>query len=418
MRVQSDFSNSSGFLIRKSFGIAREEPLICGMWLHFQRHGFVFTENGLHWNLPTAISVPGNSENHFETGVFFIHGGEIPGTTVALKLKDGSIYDWQRYKIAKKKPRPEFLILTQGGIERCVKLGHMDIDDAQKLRRILIEYVARGRFPYEYLSQSPIDTLSFLIDSFVDFFNAKRCGYSKSADAREGTAARTEFIGERNRATDISSYFSARMKRRMTPFAVVRQIFRYGVDIIADLVFVASMLVGLKPVLLHRMIALPHTSFSDLLENAGSLFFFFDHTTRERLSSLSLQGNIIDSLLYRRSQVFILLLGIFVILKLVVIFISLKGSKKIIPLVILTLTLCSIPVLPNHLGLFVAFNLLLYFLMQFSLGFDWINTGYKMLILFLLIILEYYFIHLFCYPNFVDYITVILQMLRLKPGVL
>jgi hypothetical protein len=132
MRVQSDFSNSSGFLIRKSFGIAREEPLICGMWLHFQRHGFVFTENGLHWNLPTAISVPGNSENHFETGVFFIHGGEISGTTVALKLKDGSIYDWQRYKIAKKKPRPEFLILTQGGIERCVKLGHMDIDDAQK----------------------------------------------------------------------------------------------------------------------------------------------------------------------------------------------------------------------------------------------------------------------------------------------
>ena len=411
MRIQSSFTDRSDFLIRKAFKIGDDEFLICCIWLGLKRTGFVFTDHGLYWNAATTLEKNGGKSD----------------VTLPAKILQRNVPDIQSEILYKKEEqpvslyldeasrKPEFLQLTTSIGKIRISINGLDYNESRILRRIFIDYAARGNFPYEYLVQTPLDSLTFAAESVLDFFRSMTKGYKRTKNEKsERDDGGREYFSSNGEIQDINSYFSARTKKRTTPEEIYKNAIRYALDIVSGLFLWAAVIIGLKPILLYKNISKPASSFSNFFAKIGETLLHFDSVTRDKVTVMDWQGTMVDSIMYRRHYVFGLLLTIYLIIKLFVICTCAKGSKKILPLGLLAVSVPLLLLVPNHFFIYLLLSFGLYLLMQFSLGLDWFNVGYKVLISIVAFFIEYYFLHLFGYPSFVDYMGVIMQMMGLN----
>ncbi|MBP5176763.1 MAG: hypothetical protein ILP07_12755 [Treponema sp.] len=412
MRIQSSFTDRSDFLIRKAFNIGDDEFLICGIWTGLKRTGFVFTDHGLYWNMATELEKDGKKSE----------------VTLPAKILQRNVTDIQSEILYKKEEqsaslyiddsarKPEYLQLTTSIGKIRISINSLDYNESRILRRIFIDYAARGNFPYEYLSQTPLDSLTFTAEAFLDFFASIPKGYKKPKNEKESEEENEEreYFSSNGEIQDINSYFSSRTKNRATPEEIYRNAVRYALDIISGLFLWAAIIIGLKPMLLFKSAGKAANAFSNFFANIGSLLLKFDSVTREKVIAMDWQGNHVDSIMYRRNYIFALLLFIYLALKIFVIFTCAKGTKKALPLGLLALSVPLLLLVPNHFFIYVVLSLGIYILMQLSLGLEWFSVGFKIIVSLVAMFLLYYLLHLFGYPEFINYMGVIMKMLDLN----
>ena len=150
MLMQTRFSGQSEYIIKKQYAISADEKIICGIWIHLRRKGFVFTDKGFYWNLPTSIiNAAGKQEVTVPSNILTENSGRLK---VAILHKENQSHT--NHSV-------EFLQFSTDMGRVQIKLEPITTDDASILRRIFIEYAARGKFPYDNLKQSPLEN-SFL----------------------------------------------------------------------------------------------------------------------------------------------------------------------------------------------------------------------------------------------------------------
>ncbi len=410
MLMQTRFSGQSEYIIKKQYAISADEKIICGIWIHLRRKGFVFTDKGFYWNLPTSIiNAAGKQEVTVPSNILTENSGRLK---VAILHKENQSHT--NHSV-------EFLQFSTDMGRVQIKLEPITTDDASILRRIFIEYAARGKFPYDNLKQSPLESFSMVANGLLDFFQAPLKGYKKEKVEKEEPEDPMDkpqmiSVGRSHSVSDVKSYFSARVRRQITPKAVFKNVMRYVGDIIADILFFAGLIISVKPILLFQNTFKPHNIISDFFYKIGSLLFCFDTTSSIKLGDIELQHTIVESILYRRNSLFALLFILYILIRLSVILISCKPGGKKFPIVLLIATIPLTLLIPNHFTIFVILCFIIYVLIQIGLDMDWIHLFTKIIVSGICLCMVFYFLHLFNYPNFIEYMGVLVQMLSLKSG--
>ena len=423
MQIQSEFSNSTEFLIRQEFSIPQDEIIISGVWIKGGRTGFVFTDDGIYWNAKSTVSTEGISVECKK--IEKIKKENLKEFQADILYRKKNADNGKKYSYDDMNAYPELLQLKNWQEKYRIDISELDSNDAKIIRRIFLDYISRGKFPYEYMDQSPLDSMYFFFSNARDYFMAKAKGFKeiKKEDAEEeedenqdgyDEDRRTLFFSSRGEVSDIRTYFSASLRKKSTPGLAFKNFMRYAVDVIADLLYTAAIFIAVKPVLVYKMAVSGENEISGLLVNIGSLLLKFDSKTRETLYSIDWEESKLNLFLNARSFIFALLVLLFLVLKLVIINCCTKGSKTILPTAILISVLPVTMLATNHFFIFMILIAALYILMQFSLNLDWINIGFKLPAFVILSLIVYYLLHLFGYPNFVGYVGVIMEMMDMK----
>lgn len=411
MLIQTRFSGQTQYLLKKQYAISAEENIICGIWIHVRRRGFVFTDKGFYWNLPTSIiNSSGRQEVQIPSNILTENSGRLK---VAILHKEN---------LSHTNHSVEYLQFSTDMGRVQIKLAPITTDDASILRRIFIEYAARGKFPYDNLKQSPLESLAMTANGLVDFFQATFSGYKKEKVEKEDKPEDEDkpqmiSVGRSHAVSDVKSYFSARVRRQITPASVFKNIMRYVGDIIADILFFVGLTISVKPILLFQNTFKAHNIISDFFYKIGSMLFCFDTTSSIKLGDIELQHSIVESILYRRNSLFALLFILYILIRLSVILISCKPGEKAFPIILLVATIPLTLLIPNHFPLFLILCLIIYILIQIGLDMDWVHLFSKIVVSGILMCMVFYFLHLFNYPNFIEYMGVLVQMLSLKSGI-
>ena len=128
-------------------------------------------------------------------------------------------------------------------------------------------------------------------------------------------------------------------------------------DIIASLVFIATIVIAIKPGILAGKLNVPSASYHVVFEKIGKTLMKIETTTVSRPSA---------------GQAFFVGLGliIFGILKIVVLLSAKNGTKKIVSALTLAMTYSACFMISDKFLLFAIFILLLYFTFSYSCGFS------------------------------------------------
>lgn len=151
-------------------------------------------------------------------------------------------------------------------------------------------------------------------------------------------------------------------------------------DVVASLCFLFALVIALKPELLQSLATknfLSHVKPATLLYEIN-LLEFVKQIEKEILSWRNLFVTI--------GIVF------FALFKLVTIFKS-KAPIKIVPILLLALSLLTCFIVKYHLILFLVFIILLYLAFEFSCSFNWKTIWRKSIIISILFLAEYFVIH-------------------------
>ncbi len=402
MHIQSKFSSMAAFNIKNLFKISPEEKLICCLWVNpLLRRGFVFTNHRFYWNLSTQVD----------------RNGELQEVPLPSNILQKNIHELQvdiafKDQSLKNNAKPEFLILLSHIGKIRISIKSMDIDDARRLRRIFIEYISRGIFPADYAEQAPLDSLQYLLMAPVDLVSAATNGYRPDRSGH-GEAQEEEFIrGEDGQVRNVSGYFRKNLRRKFSFASIVKTFIHYVVDIVSDVLYTTSVMIGIKPLLLYTSVSTPRNNFSLFMQQFGDIFFK-DSPSKTWLSDMGFQPIVIDQLMFRRSYLFALLMLISIVLKILVICVSCRGTKKIGPIILACLSVVLCFLVPNHFLLYSILLLPIYVIMQLCLHSRWSLVKYKVLALLMIIFMEYYFMHLAGYPLFVETMGRVFKLMEL-----
>ncbi len=151
-------------------------------------------------------------------------------------------------------------------------------------------------------------------------------------------------------------------------------------DIIASLVFIAAMLIAIKPGILAGKLNAPSASYHVIFEKIGNTLMKIETTTVSRISV---------------SQAFFVGLGlvIFGVLKIAVLLAAKNGSKKTISALTLAMTYFACFMVSDKFLLFTVFILLLYFTFSYSCGFSTPAVFVKLAVVIVTAIAIYIAVH-------------------------
>lgn len=152
-------------------------------------------------------------------------------------------------------------------------------------------------------------------------------------------------------------------------------------DIIASLVFIATIVIAIKPGILAGKLNAPSASYHVVFEKIGKTLMKIETTTVSQISA---------------SQAFFVGLGliIFGILKIVVLLVAKSGTKKIVSALTLAMTYFACFMISDKFLLFAIFILLLYFTFSYSCGFSTLVVFTKFGVVIVAAIAIYAAVHL------------------------
>ncbi len=395
LHFQLSFSKSSLFVIHKLYNLAPEDEILMAVWFSdsdnsiFDRRGFVITKEGFGWNyIAMAEStqkddaakerVPRKSEFLNKKKVRFL-GTDTRDTETAAR-------DAGKREIQLRTSETLFTFAFDSGIpqekvvllERAIASNFADAFDANSYEKMDCSY----SFPL---------TLLAIKDFFVnikDVCQKKLCDLKLSLRKRkeEKLAARENSRNEADKSTVIKSVNK------------IGSFFRHIVDLCTDLILMFALLIFVKPQLLMKDFLNGVTA---SISGINISFFYYNW-------DLSVPQDILD----KRNFIFIVLAGLFLILK---IFISLscRKNRKAVTALLFIMLVADFFLIHEKFIIFAVLLLLILLTMQFSMGFSARVVRVKTLFFLLFSIVFYLVIHILLYDEFAEQIIEVLNIMKL-----
>ena len=396
LHFQLSFSKTSEAAIRNLYKLTAEDELLMAVWVSddnnsiYDRHGFVITRDGLGWNYfamaestqkDEAVKerVPRKTEFLLKNNVRFL--GTDVGDTEATERDDG------KYELQLRISGTLFTFAFDSGIsqeklvllERAIASNFADAFDANSYEKLDDSY----SFPL---------TLLAIKDFFVNIKNKcqkKFCEMKTSFHQRKESKTSEK---ESSRKEDESKSSIIKLVNKIGRF------FRHIVDLCTDLILMFALLIFVKPQLLMK----------DFLNGvtasiSGINFSFFYYNW-----DLSIPQDILD----KRNFIFIVLTGLFLILK---IFISLtcRKNRKSVTALLFIMLIADFFLMQEKFIIFAVLLLLILLTMQFSMGFSANMVRIKTVFFVILSIVFYLVIHIVLYDEFLEQVREVLNIMKL-----
>lgn len=395
LHFQLSFSKSSEAVIRNLYKLAAEDELLMAVWVSddnnsiYDRHGFVITKEGSGWNYFAMAEscqkddsvkdrVPRKFEFLLKKNVRFL--GTDARDTEAAARDDG------KREIQLRISGTLFTFAFDSGIpqekvvllERAIASNFADAFDANSYEKMDCSY----SFPL---------TLLAIKDFFVnikDVCQKKLCDLKLSLRKRkeEKLAAKENSRNEADKSTVIKSVNK------------IGSFFRHIVDLCTDLILMFALLIFVKPQLLMKDFLNGVTA---SISGINISFFYYNW-------DLSVPQNILD----KRNFIFIVLAGLFLILK---IFISLscRKNRKAVTALLFIMLVADFFLIHEKFIIFAVLLVLILLTMQFSMGFSARVVRVKTLFFLLFSIVFYLVIHILLYDEFAEQIIEVLNIMKL-----
>lgn len=176
----------------------------------------------------------------------------------------------------------------------------------------------------------------------------------RNADSAQDQNSAAESPASANfSATEIN----AAAQNNQTPTSLGRTIALAILGVIASLVFVAAIIIAIKPSLLEGKLTAPEASYSTVVKKVGNIILKIETTKTTAATA---------------AQMFFVGLGliIFGAIKALVLLAAKSGTKKIVSALTLAMTYLACFMISDKFLLFSIFILLLYFTFDYSCGFS------------------------------------------------
>ena len=392
---QTSFSNDSRKIITKEYNLASDDEILLAVWFSdrtysiFERRGFVVTKNGLAWNFVTMA----------ETAAADGAKERAPRNTNFLEKKK--------------------VTFLGADVKTADEAGRTDGKNELQLR------ISGTLFIFAFESVVPLEKISFLeraiSSNFADAFDANSYEKVDSSYSLPLTLlAIKDFFGNikdicQKKLYDLKQTFRKQKEERSTvkessrreeesKSSVVKSVnkigsfFRHIVDLCTDLLLMFALLIFVKPQLLMKDFLSGVTA---SISGINFSFFYYSWTPE-----------VPQDILDKRNFIFIVLAGLFLILK---IFISLscrKNRKAVTALLFIMLT-ADFFLIQEKFIIFLAILLLVLLTMQFSMGFSARVVRVKTVFFVLFSIIFYLVIHITLYDEFAKQVREMLNIMKL-----
>lgn len=391
LKFQLSFSKSSENKIKTLYNMSPADEILMAVWLSdntcsiFERRGFVISKDGFSWNYPAVAETTERKDSTKE---------RVPRNSNFLSKSDIRFLGTE-FRDVDSAGREDGKREIQLRISGTLFIFSFDCDIARE-RVVFLEHAISSNLAnvFDTTEFEKIDdsySFSFTLLTIKDFFESfNNTIKEKIHDITQ--KLQNNKLEKNGNKEDSSKRSIVKVINKTGCF------FRHIVDFLTDLTLMFAVLVFVKPQLLMK----------DFLEGitgkiSGLTFSFFYYDWGEKLPQ-----EIID----KRNFIFIVLLGLYLILK---IFISLscrKNRKAVTALLLIMLT-ANFLLITDKFLVFFLFLLLLLLSIQFSMGFTGKVVGRKTVFFVITCLIGYFVLHVMLYENFADLLHAIIATLSL-----
>ncbi|MBR4464644.1 MAG: oligosaccharide repeat unit polymerase [Treponema sp.] len=386
--LQKDFPAETEKWLRILYGAAADETLLCAVWTNpVLRKGFLVTDKALRWYVTAnGEKVHGALLKDVSPRVDFSISPALSADTASAIGAKTLAEELSRLEI--KADDRIFTFFVKGLTE----------EKGKTLCDILKFAYMQGEIPQTDLAAfvKPMPLLSFrngcdgflnLLSSFADKILgiAKTNNKDKSkiqteaekaetgSSASEAEADKKVAVQEESPSPDKSETLVT-VAKKQTFADSLRKFFLSLLDVCASLIFVAMVVIAIKPQIL------PFVEEADLpkhfvrIEKIGNYILQVDAT----LQSLSKKA------IMWKNIVIVIGLAIYTVLKMIVLLFSKNTGRKIVSALLVAITLLACFLMTSKFLLFIAFCFLIYLAFEYSCGFHTRGIIAKLIILFIL----------------------------------
>ena len=388
LHFQTTFSKSTLKQISLDYKLTLEDEVLMAVWISdnensiYKRKGFVITKNGFGWNYPAIAEstesrggnkerVPRNSNYIEKSKVTFLGTNLQPSENVVpsnekneIQLRtSGTVYTFIFDSIVK----PEPLILLEKAISShfsdCFDLSvYEKIDDSYSLSITLITI------------RDVLKNFGRIVKEKLSLFKSWMMRCSQKIHSEETKIAAT------------------------STFHKIGAFFRHIIDLITDLILMFAVIIFAKPQLLVKDFLKGITA---KISSLTVSIFYYDYTKE-----------ITKEIIETRNFIFIILVGLFLVLK-ILISLTCRKNRKAVTTLLLIMLIANFLLITDKFLVFLIFFLLILFALQFSMGFPGKVIGRKSVIYIFICIIGYLVLHIILYENFTELFHAFINMLAL-----
>ena len=406
--LQKDFPEETKKWLRALYGTPADEEFLCAVWTNpILRKGFLLTDKALRW----YVTADGKK----------LHGSLLKDVSQNTNFTITKADELLRLEITADKQTYTFFITAlteEKGTNLCdvLKFGYGQNEIPQTDLNMLIKSMSFLNF--RNLCDGALNKIALYTDKIGNITKRlakKILGLMKTSTRKCTTQAETEAGHTENtnepKITDtIESERTSATKTNIT----VQKGTSFGerilfillntLDICASLVFLAAIIIILKPELLQRFVD-TDSILKTLSENQNSIFWKIGDFTKALKESY-------DSQLGNLQHGFVgISLIVYATFKLIVL-IGLKTNKqKIVSTLLVGISLFAVFLVVDRFALFIPFCLLAYLAFEYSCGIQTKSILIKLLIIFILTCSGYITSGILADPKALESYHVILEKL-------
>ena len=435
IHFQTFFTNCTQNQINKTFNISDTDKILLAAWLSdstksiFLRKGLVFTQEGLAINFPVTTE-SNDSENKQE---------EPLSSNITFISKNNVTFLGTELHPTENDKQNELLLKTSDTVCSFSFDSEISLEKMTVLEQTITSYFTDKLNPSLYEKDDESYSINITVLAVKDCFieateiiklklknikssisnkiteqkavleqkksqkQRKEESTQKSENSNEQTSSRNSKIKSKKnkKSSDAQQPLDSQKpsKKHLSPVAFVNKVgafFRHIIDLLTDILFMLALLFMAKPSLIS--------------ENFFSNFQPFCRTLNFGIFASTYDSVFSTEILEKRNALFIILAGIFFILK-TFISLSCKKNRKAVTFLIILMMISYVFIFKENILLFVLLELPLLFLLQFSMGFSGKAITTKTFFFIIICISGYLTIHIISYPELADLISQIKDIL-------
>ena len=397
--LQKDFASWTELWLKGLFGAADKEKLLCAVWISpLTRQGFLLTDRGLRWYLPgEEAPISGLLLHEIAPHADFAVSGSEAFLRIEITAAGGS-YAFFFKNLAEEKGRTLCDILRFGYLQGTVPQVDLSVliknmpctafrnrlDGAllalaalpEKRKRKAKAAAARQEQASGAQGQEKTENAAAAVAGAETAAGRHGAGPGPDADCRQGDQAE---------ATDAArSYLKKRRKalKEKAAFIALSML-----DLLAGLLFVAAVVIAIKPELLAYAIGKvtpPELFRSFCWQGEYFKLFVFGVPQLEDAGELLIWRNLFV----------VAALAVYVLLKLFVALHSKNNGNKIVSVLMIAMSILACSLVADKALIFIAFCLLIYIAFEYSCGLRTRIVFTKLLVLIGLAVIGYFAAHI------------------------
>lgn len=395
LNFQLSFSKGAEAVIKRVYNLADDDEVLLAVWFSdrtysiFERRGFIVTKNGLAWNFVTMAETAAadGAKERAPRNTNFLEKKKVTFLGADVKSADDAGRTDGKNELQLRISGTLFIFAFESVVplekvsflERAISSNFADAFDANSYEKVDSSY-----------------SLPLTLLAVKDFFgNIKDICQKKLYDLKQAFRNRKE---ERSAVKESSRREAESKSSVVKSVNKVGSFFRHIVDLCTDLMLMFALLIFVKPQLLMKDFLNGVTA---SISGINFSFFYYSWTPE-----------VPQDILDKRNFIFIVLAGLFLILK---IFISLscrKNRKAVTALLFIMLT-ADFFMIQEKFIIFATLLLLVLLTMQFSMGFSARVVRVKAVFFVLFTIVFYLVIHIALYDEFAEQVREMLNIMKL-----